>query len=78
MESRESSTMRELSNEELGLVGGGLAPITLNLGVVGDLVGGLVVGLTTVVGAASLGLAALLGGALGGLGLGLGGLLGGL
>lgn len=51
--------MRELSKDELGLVGGGLAPITLsvlgipvvaNLGVVGNLVGALVTGLTGVVG----------------------------
>lgn len=70
MELRESSTMRELSNEELGNVGGGLAPatITLNLGVVGDLVGGLVTGLGAVLGGLLGGLAAGLGGVLGGLG----------
>ncbi len=59
MELRESSTMRELSKDELGLVGGGLAPIKLSvlgipvvlkLGVVGNLVGSLVIGLGGVLG----------------------------
>lgn len=67
MELRESSTMRELSNEELGHVGGGLAPITINLGVFGDLVESLAV--TTVTG---------LNGLLGGLFTGLTGAVGGL
>jgi len=79
MEIRESSSMRELSNEELGLVGGGLAPIGigLNLGVVGDLVGGLVTGVTGLVGGLVGGVTNLLGGLLGGL-AGLTGGLGGL
>jgi hypothetical protein len=79
MEIRESSSMRELSNEELGLVGGGLAPVGLglNLGVVGDLVGGLVAGLGGLVGGLVGGLTSLVGGLVGSL-AGLTGGLGGL
>lgn len=70
MELRESSTMRELSNEELGHVGGGLAPVTVvaNLGVVGDLVGGLVTGLGGLLGGLLTGVSGLVGGLLGTIG----------
>lgn len=77
MELRESSTMRELSNDELGLVGGGLAPITINLGIVGDVVGNAVGALGGLLNTLLGGLTSVVGGLLGGLGGTLGG-IGGL
>lgn len=72
MEFRESNTMRELTNEELGAVSGGIGPINIGvgLGAVGTLVDSVVGLLNGLVGSVGT----LLTGLLNGLGTTLGGL----
>ncbi len=66
----ERDTMRELTNEELGFVGGGVGGLDLGglLGGVTTLVGGLVGTVTGLVGSLLGTVTGLLGGVLGGLG----------